>query len=79
VAPEAGLDLGYQLTPNLRVQVGYTFLYLSSVARAGDQIDRGIDSVQLTGVPSPFGRPAFRPNRTDFWAQGINVGASFRF
>ncbi|MFM8271606.1 MAG: BBP7 family outer membrane beta-barrel protein [Gemmata sp.] len=79
VVPELGFDLGYQITPNLRAQVGYTFLYWSSVARAGDQVDRVVDPVQLTGATSSLGRPAFNPNRTDFWAQGVNFGLTIRY
>lgn len=43
VAPEVMLDLGYQITSAIRVSVGYTFLYLSDVARPGDQIDRAVN------------------------------------
>jgi hypothetical protein len=60
VVPEVGVSAGCQLTSYLRASLGYSFLYWSSVARAGDQ---------TTGVPKA----------TDFWAQGLNVGLSFRF
>ena len=39
VVPELGLTLGYQLTPRLEATFGYSFLYWSEVARAGDQVD----------------------------------------
>jgi hypothetical protein len=38
VVPEAGCDVGYQLTNNIRLRVGYTFFYLSDAARPGDQV-----------------------------------------
>ena len=33
VAPEAQLNIGYQITPSIRAMIGYNFLYLTSVAR----------------------------------------------
>ncbi|HUG92708.1 MAG TPA: BBP7 family outer membrane beta-barrel protein [Planctomycetaceae bacterium] len=82
VVPEIGVNLGYQVTNNLRAFVGYSFIYWSSVVRPGDQIDLGINPTQL---PDPNGpgvlvgpaRPAFRFRDTDFWAQGINFGVEF--
>jgi hypothetical protein len=78
VAPEVGLEVGYQVTSNARVHVGYSFLYLSSVMRAGDQVDLGVDPARLSGAAA-LGRPAPLANRTDFWAQGVNVGFTLRF
>jgi hypothetical protein len=84
VAPEVGINLGYQITGHVRAFVGYDFLYWSRVLRPGDQIDRVIDISQipnfLPGVP-PTGqaRPAVPFKQTDFWAQGINVGLEFKF
>jgi hypothetical protein len=84
VVPEATLNVGYQLTPNLRAFAGYTFLYWSHVARPGDQIDRTLN-VNLIPTSTTFGTPGgpARPSpeikSTDFWAQGINVGLELRF
>ncbi len=83
VVPEVGLNIGRQLTDNVRVYVGYTLIYWSSVVRPGDQIDPVINPTQL---PTPTGpgtlvgpaRPAFAFHDTDFWAQGINFGLEFR-
>ncbi|MEI8380327.1 MAG: BBP7 family outer membrane beta-barrel protein [Planctomycetota bacterium] len=83
VVPEVGLNVGRQLTDNVRVYVGYTLIYWSSVVRPGDQIDPVINPTQL---PTPTGpgtlvgpaRPAFAFHDTDFWAQGINFGLEFR-
>ena len=77
--PEVGLNLGYQLTPGLRVHVGYTFIYLPNTWRAGDQIDRVVDPTQLAGIPSPFGRPAARLVSTGTAVQGLNVGLLLRY
>jgi hypothetical protein len=85
VVPEAGLTLGYQLTPQLSLVAGYTFLYMSNVVRAPGQVDRRINPTQapaITGnLPNLSGpaEPSRRFNGSDFWAQGLNVGLAFRF
>jgi hypothetical protein len=86
VLPEASLSAGYQVTAWLRLQVGYTFLYASSVVRPGEQIDRGINPTQspaITGQPSTIAlgpqRPAAALNATDFWAQGLMLGLALQF
>ncbi|HEY1859848.1 MAG TPA: BBP7 family outer membrane beta-barrel protein, partial [Gemmataceae bacterium] len=83
VAPEATINLGYQVTPAMRVFVGYNFLYLSNVVRAGNQIDPIVNPNLIpstTGTtPSLPVRPAFAFKGTDFWAQGVNFGLEFRY
>jgi hypothetical protein len=51
VAPELQLFVGYQFTPFLRGMIGYNFIYLSSVARPGNQIDNTFDGVVHPTVP----------------------------
>jgi hypothetical protein len=82
--PQLGLQLGYEFNPYVRAFVGYDFLYWSDVARPGDQVDLGINPAQapaLHGAGQPAGpaRPAFAAQQTDFWAQGLTVGAEFRY
>src|SRR5262249_27610747 len=43
VVPEATINFGYQVNCHIRVYVGYTFLYWSSVFRPGDQIDLAVN------------------------------------
>ncbi|HLJ93583.1 MAG TPA: BBP7 family outer membrane beta-barrel protein [Gemmataceae bacterium] len=84
VVPEAGFNIGFQLTRCLRAVVGYSFLYNSAVLRAGNQIDR---SVNVTQLPSQVGpgtlagpaRPAPVFRSSDFWAQGVNIGLELRY
>jgi hypothetical protein len=84
VVPEVGLNLGYRITPLIEARIGYTFLYWSSVARPGNQIDRSINTTQVPSDPS-YGtaggtnRPAANVTGSDFWAQGINFGLQFQF
>lgn len=81
VMPEIGLKFGVQLTPNARLYGGYNFLYLSNVARAGDQIDLRVNtsllppSSGLVGFPVP----SYERKATDFWMQGVTFGAELRF
>jgi hypothetical protein len=84
VVPEIGLNLGYQITKHLEARIGYTFLYWSSVARPGNQIDPKVNSGLIPSDPI-FGtagggaRPAFNFVGSDFWAQGINLGLVFTY
>jgi len=80
--PELGVTLGYEIMCGMRATVGYTFVYWSSVARAGDSIDLDINTTQspfsggdLEGEP----RPRFSWETTDFWAQGLNFGVEYVF
>ncbi len=80
VAPEVGLQLGYQFTQHLRGFVGYNFLYISNVVRPGNQLDSTVNLTQFGGTP-PVGpaRPAPLFNQSDFWAQGLTFGLEFRW
>jgi hypothetical protein len=83
--PEVDLKLGYNITPNVRVFVGYDFLYLSNVVRANSQVDLIVDTRAnpVNGgfvAPTPtttFPRVPFV--RTDVWAQGLNAGLEVRY
>jgi hypothetical protein len=80
VIPQLGAEMGYQVTCRLRAFVGYNLLYWATVMRAGDQIDLNLDPRQFPPVVAgalPY--PAFPNRQTNFWAQGINIGAELRF
>jgi hypothetical protein len=82
--PEVGLNVGLQLTQCLQLYAGYSFLWVSTVARAGEQIDPVVNVTQLpirSGVVPLVGsaRPAFNFDGTDFWAQGLNLGLELRY
>ncbi len=80
VVPELGLKFTFDMNSHLHFNAGYNMLYMTSVARPGNQIDRRINP-QL--VPSDiayypttsgpfFPRGFFRD--TDFYAHGITFG-----
>jgi hypothetical protein len=84
VVPELGVNFAVNVTSNIRARVGYTFLYASSVARPGEQIDTALNVNRVPidfnfGTPGGPNRPAFDMKSTGFWAQGINFGLEFRF
>ncbi|OWK37692.1 BBP7 family outer membrane beta-barrel protein [Fimbriiglobus ruber] len=85
VLPEATVKLGYKFQNKSRVYVGYNFLYLSDVVRAGNQIDTTIDPSQLALFSKTntgqivTDRPAPLMARSDFWAQGLMLGLEYRY
>jgi hypothetical protein len=81
VVPEVGINIGYNLTDHWRLFAGYSFIYWSTVARPGDQIDRVVNSTLIPPRQFPSGpaRPAFNFKDTDFWAYGVNFGLEFKY
>lgn len=86
VLPELDLNFGYQVSDCLRLQIGYSVLYVTNVLYAGKQIDRNINPTQsvniefdenatLVGIPSPKAKMSSE----GLWAQGINAGIEFKF
>lgn len=67
VVPEVEVRVGFDITRNLHTFVAYDFLYLSKVARPGNQNF------------ASFLSPAPTATTTDFWAQGISFGLEFTY
>ena len=100
---ETSLRGSYTVSNNIEISIGYNFLWVSHVARPGDQIDRKInptltalanasrDTVGTGPGPIPFGVPGAAPaasgpgnprevfKTTDFWAQGLTIGLTFKY
>jgi hypothetical protein len=87
--PELTVNLGYRVTRSLTATVGYNLLYVTSVLRAGNDVDLGVNptlvpffngagAVPMTNVPQQF-RPAFLNRASEFFAQGLNFGLTYRF
>lgn len=79
VAPELNINVLWHFTPQLKAVCGYSILYWSNVVLSGNQIDT---TLNLTQVPGPIVGPAFPRahfQRTDFLAQGINIGMDYRW
>jgi len=85
VVPEVSLRVGWRPFDWLSASVGYSFLYISSVARPGDQIDHFINPTQSPSFFSNIGplvgspRPAFLARDSAFWAHGLSFSAEFLY
>ena len=73
-SPEVNVTIGYRLTQNLEATLGYTYLGLPKVARAGEQIDTvsDLDSANPT-------RPRFILQESDFSLHSLNYGLQYRY
>ena len=82
VIPEFTFDLGWKLSENLSVRLGYTLFGLDRFARAADQLDFNVNSNFLPPAgASPAGpaRPAFLLKRDDVWVQALSLGLELAF
>lgn len=86
VLPELVIRAGYRLTGRLSASIGYSILYVSTVARPGDQIDHVINPTQgpaFTGDPnqtlSGLARPVFLGRDNDLWVQGLSFALELRY
>ncbi len=77
---EAGVKLTFYPVERLKLSVGYSLMYWSSVIRPGFEIDTAIDGRLLTAAPpADATRPAFVFDPTDYLVHGLNLGAELRF
>lgn len=94
IFPEFTAKFGYELTSFCKMYVGYNVTYISSVLRAGNQIDRTVNTTQSPAfVPNAGGPGAVvvpgalfgqsRPNSplidSEFWRSGAFLGVEFHF
>lgn len=84
VLPEGDFKVGYQFTSWMNAFVGYSVLYVSSVARPGDQVNRNIAVTQLPTSPtftSNGARPAPIGAIIDdgLWVHGFNFGVTLTY
>jgi hypothetical protein len=77
---EFDLTLRRRLRSGATLNFGYTFLLWTDILRAGDQIDREINTSQIPpGTLNGEASPAVPLKSTDFWAQGLHTGFEFAF
>ena len=87
MVPELNLNLRYHFSECLSLTAGYSLLWVTDVARTGDQIDFAVNPNQLPPVPIAVGggtaitpaRPAPMLGTTDMWAQGLNLGVVWAY
>ena len=83
VVPELTLNAGYWILPNLKVQVGYNFIYWTDVLRPGNQIDSVINLSNVPNGPPVGASSAVRPvplfNQSDLLVHGVQFGVELRW
>jgi hypothetical protein len=84
VVPEGIFRVGLKISDVGRLFVGYNFLYLSELARPGEQIDRTLNPIQIpslnsSGMFAGADRPRVQFARADFWTQGLIIGLETRY
>ena len=69
VIPQGDFKVAYNITDSVTATIGYTFVYLSNVARAGDQLDHTVNSGLLATPPTATTTTtrSFAMQTTDFW------------
>lgn len=79
--PEVGFNVGCRPHDNIRLFLGYTFLYWTDVVRPADQIDRtvNVQPVNFAGQLGTAARPAPLFVDTDYWVQGLTFGVELHF
>jgi hypothetical protein len=73
VVPEFGMNLGYDMTPNLRLSVGYQLLVWPRVMRAIDQVDVRMSQLPPEPQAAP-NLPQFPATSSTFVVQGLQLG-----
>jgi hypothetical protein len=84
VVPEAGLNIGINVHPNLQIIAGYSYLAWTNVVRPGNQISHAINSTEVPtnntfGQGLPPAAPLFRFVGETFWINSFNVGVNWHF
>ncbi len=80
--PELNLGVRYHFSERLSLALGYSLLWITDVARTGQQIDRVINTTQWPvngGVPIGPARPEVLNGHSDMWVQGLNLGVVFEY
>jgi hypothetical protein len=84
VIPEVGLNVGVDLTDNVRFKAGYSFLVWNQVARPGSQLDRSINTGQVPadqdfGTVDGLNRPRTPLGESLLWMQTLNFGLELHY
>ena len=80
ILPEADANIRFNVTCNLRVVLGYTFIYANRMQRSGDAIDLTLNPTQINGgMLNGEARPAFFATNSTFWVHGYSGGIEYRW
>ncbi len=84
IATEIGTQVGFNITENARIGLGYQFLYMNNVARPGKQFDMTVNTRVIPVSPS-FGSitgvsaPNVTFDREGFFAHGVTITMEARY
>ena len=81
---EQTFNATYNFNQWAQVYFGYSIIYISSVQRPGEAIDRVVNDSRARFIANPpmnntVDRPAFRWNANDFWTQGMTFGLRLQY
>lgn len=82
VVPEEGVIIGINITRNLQLYGGYSFLLMNTVVRPGGQVDQHVNATQIPGAalaPAGPAAPLFHFNGELFWMNQLNIGLNWHF
>jgi len=84
IVPECGSDLSVNITQNVQLKFGYSFLYWNHVVRPGSQYDLNINPGQINssfffGNTTGPAAPAHHFNEEVFWTNSFNLGLEVHF
>ena len=78
--PEVNVTLAYRVRDWLNLSIGYNAIYWTDVVLAGDQIDLNVNPTQLNGgIQIGPDAPTFAYRNTDYWMQGLTLGATLTY
>lgn len=77
--PEAGAKLRVCLKKNVSFNVGYTFLFLSDVALAGDMINPIVDVQGALNVANNPTEPQPKFDHGSYYLHGVDLGLNVKF
>jgi hypothetical protein len=84
ILPEGAINVGYNITPRIRAQVGYTFLWVNKVLRPTPLVSQGVNptlvptNASFGGAPTNY-VPVDTGRYSEFWLQGVNFGLQMSF
>jgi hypothetical protein len=80
VIPEFGINGNLAISGNTSLQFGYSLILFNDILRAGQQIDRSVNTSQIGGNPLVgTNRPEFGWRSSDLLLHGLSIGIETRW
>ena len=78
VIPEVTITGRVDITPHIRATIGYNFLWVNNVVRAGDQVNLNVDPTTFHGA-SAGSAPVARLVDDSYYLHGVTAGIEARY